>query len=341
MDFLNTVVSMIQNLLQSLNADGEFLLPLVLIFIAVFLGAIGLFMMLAPRDRTERRLAGEEDKSGGSRKKDGRPRPENLSLRSKHRDSKWDQIVKPIEKHILPGDKQESQVAMKLRQAGFISKGAVRNFYLVRTFLAIAAPGTFLLFSPYFGEMPVTKMFYMTVLLGLGGLYLPGIWLSSRADKRKAAISEAFPDALDMLVVCVEAGLGFDAAFNRVGRQIAPAHPILAEEFAKVGYELRAGKARREAMRNMAHRIGLQEISSFVTLLLQSDALGTSIAQTLRVHADEMRHTRMMRAEEKAHKLPVKMTIPLVSCILPAMIAVVLLPGIITIIRDVIPALGG
>ena len=120
-----------------------------------------------------------------------------------------------------------------------------------------------------------------------------------------------------------------------------PIYPVLAQHFGLVSLELRAGKSREAAMRNFSERIGLNEITSFVVLLIQSDQLGTSMAQTLRVQADEMRVKRMLRAEEKAHMLPVKLSIPLVLCLLPSMVAVAVLPGIIRIIRELIPALGG
>jgi tight adherence protein C len=180
----------------------------------------------------------------------------------------------------------------------------------------------------------------LTAGFALAGLYLPGILISSRVEKRQRAIGEAFPDALDMMVVCVEAGLGLDAAFTRVGTQIAPAHPLLATELGMVALELRAGKSRADALRNFSKRVGLREVTSFVTLLLQSDALGTSVGQTLRIHSEEMRIHRMLRAEEMAHKLPVKLTIPLVLCILPVMFAAVMLPGMLTIARVIIPSLG-
>ena len=197
-----------------------------------------------------------------------------------------------------------------------------------------------LLLAPVFTRnMPVEKVMVITVCLLVAGLYLPAAFVSNRARNRQRAISESFPDALDMLMVCVEAGLGLDSAFTRVGAQMASAHPVLAEEFALVSLELRAGKSREAAMRNFAERIGTTEITSFVVLLIQSDQLGTSVAQTLRVQAEEMRIKRMLRAEEKAHMLPVKLSIPLVLCLLPAMIAVAVLPGIIRIIRDLLPAL--
>ena len=184
------------------------------------------------------------------------------------------------------------------------------------------------------------KIIIYTAVCAFIGIFLPRIWVSHRIDQRKLQYTEAFPDALDMLVVCVEAGLGLDAAITRVGEKISRAHPLLAEQFAMVALELRAGKSRADALRNMAQRVDIDELNSFVTLLIQSDQLGTSVAQTLRVYAEEMRVKRMLKAEEMAHKLPVKLVVPLVTCVLPAMITVVLLPAMIRIIRDVLPNLG-
>jgi len=161
-----------------------------------------------------------------------------------------------------------------------------------------------------------------------------------RVSRRRDALRRGFPDALDMMVVCVEAGLGLDAALNRVAVEIAQAHPPISVELVQVGRELRAGRERGTVLRNFAHRTGLPEIVSFATLLIQSESLGTGIARSLRVQADEMRASRMLQAEEQAHTLPVKLTIPLVFCILPAMIAVVLLPSAIAIMRDILPNLG-
>jgi len=329
-------------LLRQLLSGDQAVLTMGLIFVAVVLAVLGVGALFT-RDPVKRRLSGDaaqretirpDNKSG----KGGTP-----ALRaSQDRESAWDDIVKPLEKYFM--DQKEGSVSSlrtRLMQAGFTGTSVVRNYFLIRTILAVGVPAGFLFLLPILGfDMSVRKIMVATAGLALAGLYLPGILISSRVDKRQQAIAEAFPDALDMLVVCVEAGLGLDAAFTRVGAQIAPAHPILASELGMVSLELRAGKSRADALRNFSKRIDLREISSFVTLLLQSDALGTSIGQTLRIHAEEMRARRMLRAEEMAHKLPVKMTIPLVLCILPAMFAAVMLPGMLTIARVILPALG-
>ena len=200
----------------------------------------------------------------------------------------------------------------------------------------------FLALAPLFSaNIPVEKVLATGLALTIFGLYLPSVWVTQRIRDRRRAFQESFPDALDMLMVCVEAGLGLDSAFSRVGEQMAMAHPVLAQHFGLVSLELRAGKSREAAMRNMSARIGAPEVTSFVVLLIQSDELGTSIASTLRVQAEEMRLKRMLRAEERAHMLPVKMSVVLITCLLPAMFVVILSPAVIRIVRTLIPMLRG
>jgi len=251
-------------------------------------------------------------------------------------------LLAGLEKRAVPiNEKERTTARVRLIQAGYMGPNAVRNYFAVRLIMSIGMPIGFILLSPFVAnEMPIENVVVITVCLLAAGLYLPSAWVSNRIRDRQRAVQESFPDALDMLMVCVEAGLGLDSAFTRVGSQMAPAHPVLAQHFGLVSLELRAGKSREAALRNFSDRIGLNEITSFVVLLIQSDQLGTSMAQTLRVQADEMRVKRMLRAEEKAHMLPVKLSIPLVLCLLPSMIAVAVLPGIIRIIRELIPALG-
>jgi tight adherence protein C len=161
------------------------------------------------------------------------------------------------------------------------------------------------------------------------------------ADRRQRDIINGFPDALDLMLVCVEAGLGMDSAFARVGMEMTESHPKLAEQFGAVVLELRAGRSHEDALRRMADRAGADEIRAFATLLIQSSKLGSSIAQTLRVYASEMREKRRLRAEEKAHRLPVLLSVPLVGCMLPGMIGDLMLPAAIRIIRTMVPALQG
>ncbi len=308
---------------------------LVVLFFTIVLGVVGVASISSNRGAVSRRLAGDTVSMGGMA---AGPR-----LRYDNRDSFWNDLVGAIEKRVpLVDEVSRSHTQRRLLQAGFAGPGVVRNYFAIRFCLTVCLPLAFLLLAPLFGaSLSNQNVLLVPLALCLVGLYLPSFWLSRRIASRQRAIREGFPDALDMMVVCVEAGLGLDAAFNRVGSELVRSHPALATQFALVSLELRAGKSRADALRNLGERVGLDDVTGFVTLLIQSDELGTSISQALTVHADEMRNKRMMRAEELAHKLPVKLTIPLIVFILPCMVTVILLPGIIGVMRVILPALQG
>ena len=162
-------------------------------------------------------------------------------------------------------------------------------------------------------------------------LPLPVIFLYLRSKGRQEQARDGFPDALDLIVVCVEAGLSLDQAIERVSKEIGRAHASLGENFRIMSNELRAGRTRQEALRNLGERVGIEEIKSFVTLLIQSEELGTSVADTLRVYVEEMREKRVMRPEEKAQALPAKLSVPLVLFVFPVLLIVILLPVLLRI----------
>jgi len=227
-----------------------------------------------------------------------------------------------------------------LALAGFNSPSAPIWFVIIRFFLAIGDPLSFAL-SRIMTAKPLTGsgfLFGMVLFAGLGFM-APALFIKQRARSRRMDMEVEFPDALDLMVVCIEAGLGLDAAFVRVGEEIRESHPRIAQEFGRMTQELRAGRSRAEALRAMADRCDVQGIRSFVALLIQTEVLGASIAQTLRTYSAEMRQTRYLRAEEKAMRIPVLMTIPLVACILPVIVAALLLPAVIDVIRYLGPAL--
>ncbi len=184
--------------------------------------------------------------------------------------------------------------------------------------------------------MPAQKVFALMALSAVIGFYLPDYYLYRRTKQRRDRIFEGFPDALDLLVVCVEAGMGLDAAIKRVGDEMALKNKVLSEEFRILSLELRAGKPRVDALRNLAMRTNLEDISSLVTLLIQTDRFGTRVAQALRVHSDAMRTKRYQRAEEEASKLPVKILFPLVLFILPGLIITLMGPAVIKFYRMVL-----
>lgn len=177
------------------------------------------------------------------------------------------------------------------------------------------------------GRVPGQYKLFLVVILVAVGFYLPGFILNSRVKARQKAITRSLPDALDMLVVCVEAGMGLDAAIYRVCVELAHKDPILSSELRLLTLELRAGKSRREALKNLSARVGLEDLGSLVAMLIQTDMFGTSIAQTLRVYADSMRTKRFQLAEELAAKLPVKLLFPLMFFIFPTLLIVILGPA--------------
>jgi len=262
------------------------------------------------------------------------------SLRASN-DTAWSRLVDAIERAGLSlADTKGDQLRAKLIAAGFHAPSAPRLFTLIRLLLIFALPLSYVVLS-YTGSAAPSffQLYVMSVLLAALGLYLPNLYVRARADRRREQIVNGFPDCLDLTLVCVEAGLGIEAAMDRVGREMVHSHPLVSELLSVCTLQLRAGATREDAFRRMADIAGVDEIRSFTTLLIQSDKLGTSVASTLRVYANEMRERRRMRAEEKAHRLPVLISIPLVVFMLPTMIGTLMLPAAIRLMRDVIPLL--
>ena len=227
-------------------------------------------------------------------------------------------------------DDASGKIAEKLQRAGFDQLWAPRAYTLARAFGTLALPILVVIVLAVGGNWPEPAKLYMMMMgAAVAGLYLPGIIVGSRAENRAQEVLNGFPDTLDLMLVCLEAGLGIDAAFSRVGSEIIGSHPLLAKLFGQVSLELRAGRSREVALRMLAKKSGVPEITAFTTLIIQSDKLGASVASALRVYAAEMREARRLRAEEKAHKIPVLLSIPLVCFMLPTMVAVLMLPAAI------------
>lgn len=264
----------------------------------------------------------------------------NLRGRS---DDQWTRLVDRIEKAGLNlTDTKSDQLRQKMIAAGFDSPAAPRIYTLIRLVLVIAFPAGFVGLTLLSGQtLSFMKLYLAGSIAAILGLYLPALFVRARADRRKEQIVNGFPDALDLMLVCVEAGLGLEAALDRVGREMAVSHPLISELLTTATLQLRAGASRETALRKMADAARVEEIGSFATLLIQSDKLGTSIGTTLRVYATEMRERRRMRAEEKAHRIPVLISIPLVACMLPVMIGVLMLPAAIRVVRQIMPAMTG
>lgn len=259
------------------------------------------------------------------------------------RDNAWVKLVDQIERAGLNlTDTKSDALREKLLAAGYESPAAPRLYTLLRLVLVIALPSIFVLLSLSGGEeMSFVKLYIVGSLAALFGLYTPALFISAKAGRRRETIINQFPDCLDLMLVCVEAGLGLEAALDRVAREMVRSHQLVSRLLASATMRLRAGASREEALRRLADDARVEEIRSFSTLLIQSDKLGTSISTTLRVYAAEMRERRKMRAEEKAHRLPVLISIPLVACMLPVMIGTLMLPAAIRVMRDLVPALAG
>lgn len=308
---------------------------LVTLFAVVSAAAYFVSLSLTARQLTRQRL-GETTGSPAQNTVVG-------SLRSDRMESKWLKLVDGIEKAGLSlVDTKDESVRRRLIAAGYTAPYAPRVYTLIRLALVIALPTLILLnFWINAAALSLLTLYFSVVIAAAAGLYFPVLFVRAKADRRQEEILNGFPDALDLMLVCVEAGLGLEAAFTRVGMEMTESHPRIAEQFGSVVLEMRAGLNRDDALRRMADRAAADEIRAFATLLIQSNKLGSSIAQTLRIYASEMREHRRLRAEEKAHRLPVLLSIPLVACMLPVMIGILMLPAAIRVIRTLVPAFSG
>ncbi|MEA1867388.1 MAG: type II secretion system F family protein [Thermodesulfobacteriota bacterium] len=232
-------------------------------------------------------------------------------------------------------DEKLSGTKMALFRAGYRGKNAQALFFGTRIFLTIFFLIMVLVIA-YFVIFTNVRVMLCAVVAAAAGFYLPTLWIGWKAKKRTEQVRKGFPDLLDLLVVCMGAGQALDAALNRVGRELNKTNLVLGEEFGLLNLEIRAGKSRKEALRNLADRIGLDDVSSLVTLLNQSDELGVSVIQTLRVHSDSMRSKRQITAETIAARIPVKLTIPLMLFIFPCLMVIIVGPGVISIARNFI-----
>lgn len=319
-----------ENAIQLLNAaasDSQTLM-LGLVFMVVVLLVLGSGGLIAADNAVRRRLKARVG-IGGPKANSG----VGGAVRSAVSGS---DLLRKVEKRLGgAGEEKVSSVRRRLIQAGYMSRNAVGGYFVARIVSGVLLPAVVFALTPLVaGSIAPGQMFLLGILAGLVGFYLPVAWVAQRIQQRQQSAREGFPDALDLLLVCVEAGLSLAAALNRVGKEIGTARPLLGQQLKLVALEMQAGKSREQALRNLSDRIGIDEVRSLVTLLLQSDALGTSIARSLRIHAEEMRKRRLVKAEEQANKLPVKIAIPLVLFILPCLITVIMTPVAIRIIRS-------
>ena len=229
-------------------------------------------------------------------------------------------------KHYSTENKGETkELRRRLLQAGFLDTRAPVMFFLARAVAAVVlALGAFLLMPMLLKpESPIWPSLWIG---GLAGYFAPSVYLSRRIAGRQVEHRAGFPDFMDLLVVCADAGLSMEAALDRVGRELADSYHSLSANVHMATLELRAGRTLSETLDHLADRLGLEEARSFATLLQQSEKLGSSLTEALRVYSDDMRHKRLSRAEEKAYSLPAKLSVPLTLCVFPVVIIVIMLP---------------
>lgn len=220
---------------------------------------------------------------------------------------------------------------LKMHRAGYRAKNAVRTFHFAQFALGIGfliAGVAYTMLMQAQAEVTTQQMVMYTIGPGAAGYYLPQYWVQRRVQMRQQQIVEGFADALDLMLVCVEAGQSLDQCINRVAKESRAGYPALADEFDMVAQEIKAGKERVTVLKDMSERVGIPDVSSFVTTLVQSATFGTSIAEALRVYSAEMRDKRVMRAEEKANVLPTKLTLGTMLFTLPPLLIILIGPSV-------------
>lgn len=295
----------------------------VLIFLAVTLGLAGLYLLLVPT-RTQQRLQ---------------------SMANTQKKTDWVEtatnIVAPFAKLSAPDeDWDTSALRVRFFNAGIRRRDARLIYFGAKSVLPLLLAGATFLSLRTMSDLSGMTFLFWLLLSALVGCYLPNFVLYWRVKTRTREIFENFPDAADLMLVCVEAGMGLDAAMVKVADEMRMKCLPLAEELHLTNLEMRVGASRDKAMRNLALRTGVEEVATFATMLTQADKFGTSIGESLRVFSDDLRHKRQTRAEELAAKIPTKMLFPLVVCIFPSIIMVIIGPAAIQIIRTVLPMIG-
>lgn len=325
--FKNTIFVLLDNI--------DYVGILLLLFLAVGALVFAVFFLINQGgDKTRLRLA----RMIGMREdidEDNKPR-----LLSRESGGLAAKISRPMHGQAAVEDRSmRNRLRLSLIQAGFRSDKALYNYLAAKVLLPIGLVGIYLA-TRFFYRLTTDVILYVVILAAVGFL-LPNLWLTLATKARQERIFKGLPDALDLMVVCVEAGLGLDMTFKRVGEEIHMTCKDLSDEFTLTTLEVRAGKSRDEAFRNMSLRANTPEINNLMTVLTQTSRFGTSLATALRVHADAMRIKRRQIAEETAAKSTVKMVFPLVLFIFPAIFVVLIGPGAIRIIKTLLPAIGG
>jgi tight adherence protein C len=250
-------------------------------------------------------------------------------------------VIQPISWLVRPTKAAElSRLRSRLIQAGMRSPYALETFLATKLIAAFVSTVLVLEVNARFLQLRFPFDLVLPVWTCIAAFFLPNVWLGSKVKERQGQIERALPDAMDLLVTCVEAGLAIDSAMSRVSEEIGLASQMLGAELNLTFLEIQAGVPRPDAFRRLADRTGVEDLRSLSAMLIQTDLFGTSVARALRVHAEGMRIRRMQRAEERAAMVGVKMTIPLILFILPSLVSVLLGPAMVSIFEQLMPAVG-
>ncbi len=239
------------------------------------------------------------------------------------------EVMRPIERFVMPQGAEREGTRQRLRFAGFASSSAVTTFYGVKLALAAALGLAWLVIAHFLPTFGGGRVLFFALAACFLGMVVPGIWLDRKVALRHKLLRNGFPDALDLLTVCVESGLGLTPALQRVADELEISHPELAGEIAQVTAQMRAGVDREAALRGLATRTGLDDVRGLVSLLAQTLRFGTGISDALRVYSEDFRDRRMQRAEEAAAKIGTKLIFPLVICLFPSFFVVAIGPAAI------------
>ncbi|MEM5389006.1 type II secretion system F family protein [Paraburkholderia phymatum] len=310
----------------------EQLLLLTAVFAIVALVSFGVMTLLMPNS-INRRL--------GSLTSNERPSTEGVDGEEAQWVKKLAEASKPIAKLAIPKDGWEgSALRMKFMHAGWRNESAPGVYFAAKTLLVFGLPLVCVVTAgPYLSNEKSELLLVLLLVLAGIGYYLPNFALARRVRQRQQTIFEDFPDALDLLTVCVEAGLGLDAALMKVADEMHVKSRTLSDELQLLVLELRAGMGKESALKNLALRTGVQEIDVLVAMLIQAERFGTSLGDSLRVHSDNLRLKRRLKAEEAAGKIAVKLLFPLMFCIFPTLMLVLLGPAFIQIVRVLLPTM--
>lgn len=311
----------------------EIMLIQLMIFLSVALCIGGMTLLVLRRNPASKRLSKlvlQEKPVVKERKK----------LLEKDDNGLVSKVTTPLHTVISPSRGEHRQrIKIQLMQAGFAAKKSYRNYLAIKVLLTLLLPTLFLIRSVFFRLTP--EIMAICLLLAAFGYLIPGIILRVMIQGRQKRISRALPDALDLMVICVESGLGLDMTFKKVGEEVRPICKDLSDEFHLVNLEVKAGRPRNESFKNFGLRTGVPEVQNLMTLLTQTNRFGTSMAKALRVHSDAMRVKRRQLAEERAAKTAVKLVIPLIFCIFPGIMIVLGGPAVLRIWKSIFPHLGG